>query len=129
MTDKELIIKISEDCFEELKCVELNESNEGVVFHAIKCILNGVPLPKGQGKLIERVLKAAEALKQEPKVGHWVEKEYRFEHCWAECSICEKTASGKSIDTGWGFEYSFSDYCPNCGAKMIESDEESEAAE
>lgn len=67
MTDIEMVIKIPEDCLKELKCVELNESNEGVVFHAIKCILNGIPLPKGQGKLIERVLNAAEALKQKPR--------------------------------------------------------------
>ena len=61
---------------------------------------------------------------QEPKVGHWVERGHYFENCWAECSVCGKTASGHSKDTGWGFTYSYTDYCPNCGAKM-----ESEAAE
>lgn len=124
MTDIELVVKIPEHCFEELKCVELNESNEGAVFHAIKCILNGTPLPKGQGRLIERALIAAETLKQKTKTGHWIEKGHNFEKCWAECSVCGKTASGHSKDTGWGFTYSYTDYCPNCGARM-----ESEAAE
>lgn len=67
---------------------------------------------------------AIKALEQEPKTGHWIEKEHYFEKCWAECSVCKKTASGHSKDTGWGFEYSYTDYCPNCGARM-----ESEAAE
>lgn len=49
----QIVIDIPEHYFEELKCVELNESNEGVVFHAIKCILNGTPLPKGHGRLID----------------------------------------------------------------------------
>lgn len=61
MTDIELVIKIPEHCLEELKRVELNESNEGVVFHAIKCILNGTPLPKGHGRLID-----ADAVLEEP---------------------------------------------------------------
>lgn len=53
MADIELVIKVPEHCLEELKCVELNESNEGAVFHAIKCILNGTPLPKGHNILDE----------------------------------------------------------------------------
>ena len=36
----------------------------------VDCIANGIPLPKGQGRLIERVLNAAETLKQ--KMGHWI---------------------------------------------------------
>lgn len=49
----QIVIDIPEHCFEELKCVELNESNEGVIFHVIKCILNGTPLRKGHGRLID----------------------------------------------------------------------------
>ncbi len=54
MADTELVIKIPEHCLEELRHIELNESNEGVAFHAIKCIVNGTPLPKGHGDLIDR---------------------------------------------------------------------------
>ena len=53
MADIELVIKVPEHCLEELKRIELNESNEGVVFHTIKCILNGTPIPKGHGRLID----------------------------------------------------------------------------
>jgi len=55
---------------------------------------------------------------EEPKTGQWIEKSYNFDHCSAKCSICGKSARGLSKDTGWGFTYSFTDYCPNCGAKM-----------
>lgn len=55
MADVELVIKIPEHCLKELKCVELNESNEGAVFHAIKCILNGIPLDKHEKEIIEEV--------------------------------------------------------------------------
>ena len=41
-----LIIDIHEDCIEELKNIELNESNGGVVFHTICCVRNGTPLQK-----------------------------------------------------------------------------------
>jgi hypothetical protein len=51
MADIELVIKIPEHCLEELRHIELNKSNEGVAFHAIKCIVNGTPLPKGHGRL------------------------------------------------------------------------------
>lgn len=59
------------------------------------------------------------------KQGEWIEKVHNFEKCWAECSVCGKTASGRSKDTGWGYTYSYTDYCPNCGARM-ESEESDE---
>lgn len=38
------IIDIPEDCLEDLNNIELNELNEGVVFHTICCVRNGIPL-------------------------------------------------------------------------------------
>ena len=49
----QIVIDIPEHCFKELRHIELNESNEGVVFHAIKCIVDGTPLSKGHGRLID----------------------------------------------------------------------------
>lgn len=46
-----LIIDIHEDCLEELKNIELNESNEGVVFHTICCVRNGTPLEEELEKI------------------------------------------------------------------------------
>lgn len=126
MTDMELVIKIPEEAYKtclKLKG-ELDEDNSILGICLINSVINGTPLPKGQGRLIERALNAAETLKQKTKTGHWIEKEHNFEKCWAECSVCGKTASGHSKDTGWGFTYSYTDYCPNCGARM-----ESEAAD
>ncbi len=70
-------------------------------------------------------IKALPSVSPQPKTGHWIDKEHYFERCSAKCSICGKFASGHSKDTGWGFTYSFTDYCPNCGAKM-ESEEMNE---
>ena len=50
---------------------------------------------------------------QEPKTGHWIDDE--FGGC--ECSECGCLEGG------------YSDYCPNCGAKMVEPQESEEISE
>ena len=52
---------------------------------------------------------AIKSLEQEPKTGHWIFDEVLDRHYY--CSEC------KSM----GVDYW--DYCPNCGAKMSESEE------
>jgi hypothetical protein len=121
MADVELVIKIPSEVYENIKNATADDND---ISSLLLGIHEATPLPKGQGRLIERALNAAETLKQKTKTGHWIEKGHNFEKCWAECSVCGKTASGHSKDTGWGFTYSYTDYCPNCGARM-----ESEAAD
>ena len=54
---------------------------------------------------------AIEALEQEPKTGHWInEKWHGIELIGVTCSNCMIVESR------------FSDFCPNCGAKMKEGD-------
>lgn len=54
---------------------------------------------------------AIEALKQEPKTGHWIRmKAYEK---W-ECSDC---------NTVFRFTFKEHNFCPNCGAKMVEPQE------
>lgn len=52
---------------------------------------------------------------QEPRAGHWIEHPHEWGDNWQysdyECSICHNWAH---FDT---------DFCPNCGAKMVESEE------
>lgn len=50
--------------------------------------------------------------------GEWEDKEYSIGKCYAICSLCKKSSIGYAKDTGFGFEYSFPNYCPHCGAKM-----------
>lgn len=50
--------------------------------------------------------------------GEWEEKEYSIGKCYAICSLCKESSIGYAKDTGFGFEYSFPNYCPHCGAKM-----------
>lgn len=54
--------------------------------------------------------------------GEWEEKEYTIGKCYAICSLCKKSSMGYAKDTGFGFEYSFPNYCPHCGAKMKDGD-------
>ena len=57
------------------------------------------------GKYLEMAIKA---LEQEPKTGHWIKTDERYE--WFgelyRCSLCGHDKIGDA------------DYCPKCGAKM-----------
>ena len=56
---------------------------------------------------------AIKALEQEPKTGHWIRmKAYEKWGC-SECS------------TVFRFTFKEHDYCPNCGAKMVNPQERS----
>lgn len=61
--------------------------------------------------------KAIKALEQEPKTGHWISHYDEDEKVgWYECDRCH-------------IERAFNtDYCPDCGAKMIEPQESEEQA-
>ena len=55
---------------------------------------------------------------QEPKTGHWnLEIEDWNKWTCSECSFCERT----DIHVSLGYNY-----CPNCGAKMVETQESEE---
>lgn len=55
-----------------------------------------------------------EALPQEQKIGHWIpSKDYECRPVW-ECSVCRAK---------WDNNPNF---CPECGAKMIESEDKNE---
>lgn len=56
---------------------------------------------------------------QEPKTGHWVEKDGFDGDVYYDCSECGEswtTIEGTPWQNGM-------DYCPNCGAKMAESED------
>jgi len=63
-------------------------------------------------KEVIEILKNFDILKmveQEPKTGHWIDTDEGFSPC--ECSECESV------------EFIKSKFCPNCGARMFESQE------
>lgn len=63
-----------------------------------------------------------EDLEQEPKTGHWIDDGFYAEghsHKAFHCSKC-----GHNV---LGFKEDLSNYCPNCGARMIEPQESEEA--
>ena len=73
----------------------------------------------------EALYMAIEALKQEPKTGHWEYVQYDYNprlgnwHC-SECR-CVIVASVDKNDKGGIPLYK---YCPNCGARMENEDKE-----
>ena len=58
---------------------------------------------------------AIEALEKEPKTGHWIRELIRNEKggCIGAKMICSKCGNDNKHDE-------YMNYCPNCGAKMIE---------
>lgn len=52
--------------------------------------------------------------------GKWILKEYGIGCCSAECSVCGNETDGTAEDNGWGWDYTFPNFCPNCGADMRE---------
>ena len=62
---------------------------------------------------------AIKALEQEPKTGHWIEKDGFDGDVYYDCSECGESfclIDGTPTDNLYN-------YCPNCGAKMVESEE------
>ncbi len=80
---------------------------------AIK-ILESIDNDEVDEEFAEAYNMAIKALEQEPKTGQWVNGEY--------CSECGCDVPAYIIDWRWQKDMD-AKYCPNCGAKMAESEE------
>lgn len=60
-------------------------------------------------------------LKQVPKTGHWVKHDTSHGMYYYDCSRCGCVAP--CTETADSFLWKLSNYCPDCGAKMTESEE------
>ena len=68
----------------------------------------------------ENIIDALPSVKQEPKTGHWIEKDGFDGDVYYDCSECGEswtTIEGTPWDNEWN-------YCPNCGARMESEDKE-----
>lgn len=59
-----------------------------------------------------------ELRKKERPHGEWINEDYGIGLCFAECSECGEEIEGYAKENGFGFDYSFPNFCPNCGARM-----------
>lgn len=68
--------------------------------------------------LLERIERLPSVTPQEPKTGHWkrisIDKYVQHAMAYYKCSVCGKDSIGNH------------NYCPNCGAKMLEPHESEE---
>lgn len=55
--------------------------------------------------------------------GHWINKDYLFNSCSAECSSCHKRSNGYQHDNGFSLDFKYYDFCPNCGSDNREVEE------
>lgn len=73
------------------------------------------PVTKEQRKLIDNTFDMAiKALEQEPKTGHWILDETDNS---ITCDKCGCLIWANDISNGEAY------YCPNCGARMAESED------
>ena len=89
-----LVIDISEETYKAImkpfSTFKEQRTHKSVITEACIAIANGKP--------------------QEPKTGHWIKTGYIDK---VTCSICKRKM--------WNFwEVNDFNYCPNCGAKMVE---------
>ena len=103
MTRKEARNKLIEDyCFVPGKCKGIAEC-KGTCADCEICI-------------------SAQALEQEPKMGHWVKHNTSNNTYYYDCSLCGCVAP--CTETADGCLWKLSNFCPNCGAKMVEQKSE-----
>ena len=73
--------------------------------------------------LYERIKQLPSVRPQEPKIGYWSKfgEKWGGTQAW-ECSICKNHYDIHAVYTKIPYNY-----CPNCGAKMVESQESEDA--
>lgn len=73
---------------------------------------------EAQVDVIDDIMEWIEKHPQEPKTGHWIEKDGFDGDVYYDCSECGEswtTIEGTPWDNEWN-------YCPNCGARMTEGE-------
>ena len=90
--------------------------------------IDGLILPRDQVEKAIAITKGfLKDIDEQPTVerphGEWVKKNTEFGGiCWATCSVCKKISNGEGQDNGFGHDYFYPNFCPNCGADMREGD-------
>lgn len=86
-------------------------------------ILDNIPT---KGDEVDALEMAIKALEQEPKTGRWIEvAKYSDGMHKIECSECEAHIFDRGHANSINVKNKYK-YCPNCGCRMIESQESEE---
>ena len=73
------------------------------------------------GEIIENLEAISKALEQEPKTGHWINQHVVYANATIDFKVCSECRYEFSYDAETGV--SDANYCPNCGCRMVESQE------
>ena len=100
-------------CFEvkqmAIKALRQEPSGDLISRQAVNEIINDIRdciSVEGYCAILERLKKLPSVNPQEPKTGHWIDREVYDADRW-KCSECGRTEPYKE------------NYCPNCGARMV----------
>ena len=109
---KEFEIKIDklQRRLEEQKPCEDVISRQAVLDIDFKRIILTTAKPS---ETIEQKVKSLPPVNPQPKIGHWIE--YEVEDRWVTCSVC-----------GYEWGNKKENFCSNCGARMVDSQEREE---
>lgn len=90
--------------------------------------LEGLELSNVFEKHYADFIKSLPSVNPQPKTGHWIEKDVVLQEDNAieewQSARCDKC--GKYHTTPFMYYFSHYEYCPNCGAKMVGSQESEE---
>lgn len=103
----------------ELKDLQKEQCEDAVSRQAVLDLLENT----NNRWIINKVLRLPSVKPQ--KIGHWIRVASGSFIDKYVCSECKKTPSKRLINNiTWGWD--FTNYCPNCGAKMVEPQESEE---
>lgn len=110
MAIKALEQESSGDLISRQAVLDINESHHG-------------QMPNHINHQIWQEIKDLPSVKQEPKTGHWINRHIIANKTF-DMIVCSECGEEFSFDAETGIsEYN---YCPNCGAKMVEPQERSD---
>lgn len=101
-----------EDCISRKAVLQINESHHG-------------EMPNHTNHQIWKEIKALPPVTPQPKMGRWITR-HIISSRNLEMIVCSNCREEFSYDAETGVPMDYRKYCPNCGCRMVESQESEE---